>query len=106
MTRQEYNTIRSIKKNVRIMGKPVVGCMYTIKVNSSVDFKEKLHDYYMNELNLHPAAVKIDRHYFDENERIIYIVGQTWKDESGRDRSWKELYTMEQKEEFDRALHC
>lgn len=104
MTRAEYNEYRYIKSSARKYGLPTFGCMYTIAVNASQDYKIRLHKLY-SEWDLHPASVRVDTHYFDDKERIIYIKGRTWKDDNGNDHSWTELYTLEERQRFDAKLH-
>jgi hypothetical protein len=41
---------------------------------------------------------------YDENERIIYIYGQTF-DLNGEEHPWTELYTAEEKARFQAALN-
>lgn len=104
MTRQEYNEYRSIRASAKKYGLPTYGCQYTIRTNASEEYKVKLHKLY-SEWGLHPASVRVDTHYFDDQERIIYIYGRTWKDDEGREYPWTSLYTYEERERFDRALH-
>ena len=104
MTRQEYNEYRSIRASAKKYGLPTYGCQYTIRTNASVEYKVKLHKLY-SEWGLHPASVRVDTYYFDDQERIIYIYGRTWKDDEGREYPWTSLYTYEERERFDRALH-
>ena len=104
MTRQEYNDYRSIAAYPRRGFSLSYGTVLRVHVNRSVEYKEKLHNLFTS-WGFHPASVCIDRPFCDE-ETIQYIFGMTWKDAAGHDRSWKELYTREEKEEFDRALHC
>lgn len=104
MTREEYNLYRRIKSNVKTFGMPTYGCMYTIATDASVDFKTKLHNLYC-EWDLHPASVRVDKHYFDDKERIIYIKGRTMEDDEGNKHDWSEYYTKEELKRFDEKLH-
>ena len=98
--RNEYNYIRRTCREINPMG---YGTQLTIRTNASAEYKQALHELYTS-LGFHPASVRIDTHWFDENERIIYIYGMTWQDNEGRDHSWSELYTTEEKERFSAAL--
>ena len=104
MTRAEYNEYRYIKSSAKKYGLPPFGSMYTIAVSASPDYKMRLHNLYES-WDLHPASVRVDTHYFDDKERIIYIKGRIWKDDNGKDHSWAELYTSEEKQRFDAKLH-
>ena len=90
MTREEYNEFRRIRKSCHDWGMPTYGCQYTIRTNASPDYKLRLHKLY-SELNMHPASVRVDRHWFDDQERIVYIYGRTWTDENGIEQSWTRL---------------
>ena len=103
MTRAEYNEFRYIRSTAHKYGMPTYGCQYTIPTDASPDYKARLHELYVG-WNMHPASVRVDTHYFDDRERIVYIYGRTWQDNEGRERSWEELYTTEEKERFTRAL--
>lgn len=103
MTRAEYNEYRHIKSTCHKYGMPSYRCQYTIPTGASPDYKAKLDALYKS-WNMHPASVKVDKHYFDEEERIVYIYGQTWQDSKGHPRSWTELYTADQLDKFQRAL--
>lgn len=104
MTRAEYNEYRYIKKTFRELT-PTDGTVATIKTNASADYKHRLDALYA-ENNLHPACIRVDNLYFDDNERIIYIYGRNdvYKDYAGREYGWEELYTAQEKERFERAL--
>ncbi len=102
MTRNEYNTFRYIRSMAR-KHPPTYGCQYTIPTDATADYKNRLHELYES-LNLHPASVRVDQHYFDDKERIVYIYGRTWEDSKGNTRSWAELYTADQKARFAEAL--
>ena len=105
MTRTEYNEYRYIKSTAKKYGLPGYGSQYTIPVDASPDYKQKLDALYTS-WNLHPAAVKVDRHYFDDRERIIYIFGRDEKhvDFFGNVYTWEALYTAEEKARFSAAL--
>lgn len=103
MTREEYNEFRRIKATCHKIGMPSYGCMYTIPVDGSADYKRRLDALYTS-WNMHPAAVRVDKHYFDDKERIIYIYGRTWEDNYGKARSWTELYTAQERARFSDAL--
>jgi hypothetical protein len=105
MTRQEYNDFRYIKSTAKKYGQPGHGCQYTIPTDASPDYKARLHELYTS-WNLHPAAVRVDRHYFDDRERIIYIFGRDEKyiDTFGNVFTWEALYTTEEKARFAAAL--
>lgn len=104
MTRKEYNEYRYIKSSVKKSGMPTYGCMYTIPVDGTEDYKIRLDRLY-SEWDLHPASVRVDNHYFDDKERIIYIKGRTWKSDDGKSHDWTELYTIDQRKRFQEALH-
>ena len=104
MTRAEYNDYRYIK-SYKTKGFALgFGTQLTIPTEASVDYKIRLHKLY-SEWNFHPASVRVDPHWFDDKERIVYIFGREWKDDDGNYRSWTELYTLEERERFDKALH-
>ena len=102
MTRSEYSEFRYIRSSMRkfTLGP---GTLLTIRVNASADYKKRLHELYVA-ADFHPASVRVDRHMFDENMRIIYISGRTWKDDEGHTRSWEELYTPDERKRFAAAL--
>lgn len=103
MTREEYNEFRYIRSCCRKWGRPSAGSMYTIRTDAGAEYKSKLHELYTT-YGLHPADVRVDRHYFDEKERIIYISGGTYTGRDGKLHSWEELYTEEEKRRFAAAL--
>ena len=103
MTRAEYNEFRYIRSTCHKYGMPTYGCQYTIPTDASPDYKARLDELYRS-WNMHPASVRVDTHWFDDRERIVYIYGQTWQDSEGRDRSWTELYSAEERERFAAAL--
>lgn len=103
MTREEYNEFRRIKATCHRYGMPSSGCMYTIPVDGSADYKARLDALYTS-WNMHPASVRVDKHYFDDKERIIYIYGRTWEDNDGKKHSWTELYTAQERARFADAL--
>lgn len=103
MTRAEYNEYRYIRSHVKRFGLPTYGCLYTIPTDGSQDYKARLHELYTG-WNMHPASVRVDRQYFDDRERIVYIFGRTWEDGEGNARIWEELYTTEEKNRFIAAL--
>ena len=102
MTRQEYNEFRYIRKSLKGM-ELTRGCQLTIRTDAGREYKQALHELYTS-LDCHPASVKVDTHYFDDKERIIYLKGRTW-DCNGETRSWEELYTAEEKARFAAALN-
>lgn len=104
MTRQEYNEFRNIRANLKKY-KLGHGCTLTIRTDASGDYKNRLHELYST-LNFHPASIRIDTHYFDEKERIIYIYGRNEKhvDYYGREFDWTALYTDDAKKNFALAL--
>ncbi len=103
MTREEYNLFRRIRADARRFGMPTYGCQYTIPTDGSPDFKQRLHALYES-WGLHPASVRVDRHWFDDRERIIYIYGRTWEDRDGSLQSWERLYSEEERARFSAAL--
>ena len=104
MTRNEYNEFRSIRADLKrfTLGH---GTTLTIRTDASADYKMKLHGLYTS-LNFHPASVRVDSHYFDDKERIIYIYGadEVHMDFYGRPFTWEALYTAEEKARFAAAL--
>ena len=96
--RSEYTYIKNSLKGQN----PGYGTQLTIRTDAGSEYKHALHDLY-TALGFHPAAVKIDQHWFDDRERIIYIYGLTW-DCNGTERSWTELYTAEEKALFGARL--
>ena len=103
MTREEYNEFRYIRKSLKGM-ELTTGCQLTIRTNAGAEYKKALNDLYTS-LDFHPASVRVDTHYFDDKERIIYIKGRTWTDSNGNERSWTELYSNEERERFAAALN-
>ena len=101
MTREEYNEMRYIKSSLRrfTLGP---GTTLTIRTDASREYKHKLHEYYTS-LGFHPGSVRVDRHMYDEKERIIYIEGLTF-DFHGEQHPWTELYTSQEREVFAAAL--
>ena len=107
MKRAERTEYTSIKRNLADFAKRSGlghGTTLTIRTNAGTEYKKALHDLYTG-YGFHPANIRIDRQFFDENERIIYIYGLTWKDNDGNDRSWTELYTRNEKDAFEAALN-
>ena len=103
MTRQEYNDFRYIR-SYKTKGLPLnYGTALRIPTNRTEDYKIRLHRLY-SEWGFHPASVRVDKPFCDE-EAIIYIFGQTWKDENGNEQSWTRLYTEDERRRFDSALH-
>lgn len=108
MTRTEYNELRAIKAQLNRWIKSGTDLSYgtqlTIRTNASEEFKVKLHSFY-SQLNFHPAAVRVDTKWFDDQERIVYIYGREWADNEGEIHSWTELYTYDERARFAAALH-
>ena len=102
MTRKEYNDYRYIKSYKTKGFKLTYGTTLTIPVNASKDYKAKLNDLYKS-WGFHPASVRVDRQFFDDEMRIIYIYGLTWE-MNGEEHSWSELYSKEEHERFNEAL--
>ena len=102
MKRAERSEYTYIKNNLKkyTWG---AGTILTIRTNAGSEYKEALHRLY-TEKGFHPAAVSRDDRRFDGQERIHYIYGQTWKDQEGREHSWTELYTKEERELFTSKL--
>ena len=102
MKREEYNELRSIKSSLKrlTLGH---GTTLTIRTNASADYQHTRDEFYTG-LNFHPASVRVDRRMYDDKERIIYIFSRTWIDDSGRERSWTELFTAEERSLFAAAL--
>ena len=102
MTREEYNEYRYIRKSLR--GHDIgLGCQLTIRTDASHQYKQALNDFYTS-LGFHPASIRVDTHYFDDKERLVYIYGRTW-DCNGETRSWEDLYSAEEKAGFNAALN-
>lgn len=101
MTRSERSEYCSIRRTIKQFAPPWYGTQLTIRTDASPEFKRALNDLYTS-MGFHPASVRIDTHWFDDHERIIYIYGLTWSDGSGR--SWRELYTPDELARFASAL--
>ncbi len=97
--RSEYTYIKNSLKKFNWGA----GTILTIRTNAGTEYKEALHQLY-TERGFHPAGITTDDRRFDGQERILYIYGLTWKDNEGRDHSWAELYTKEEKERFNAKL--
>ena len=102
MTRTERNEYNYIRKSLRAL-ELTHGCQLTIRTDAGSEYKRALDKLYTG-LNFHPGAVKVDARCFDDKERIVYIFGRTWNC-NGEERSWSELYTKEEKEQFAAALN-
>lgn len=98
MTRKEYNDYRYIRSYQTKGWKLSYGTTLTIPTDASRDYKAKLHDLYMS-WGFHPAAVRIDRQFYDDQMRIIYIYGLSY-DLHGEKKSWETLYTEDEKFRF------
>ena len=99
--RSEYTYIKGYTKRGFTLS---YGTTLTIRTNGSAEYKKALHDLYTG-WGFHPASIRVDSRMYDENERIIYIFGATWKDNDGNDRSWTELYTADERATFAAALN-
>ena len=101
MKREERNEFNYIKRSLKgfTLGH---GTTLTIRTDASHEYKQVLHEHYTG-LGFHPASVRIDTHWYDDKERIIYIYGLTY-DLHGEEHPWTELYTREEKEHFAAAL--
>lgn len=98
MTRTERNEYNEIRRSLK--GRtPGYGSQLTIRTDRGVEYKQALHAFYTG-LDFHPASVRTDSRFFDENERIIYIKGV---EEDGF--HWTELYTKEEQARFEAKLH-
>ena len=97
--RSEYTYIKNSLKRYSLGA----GAVLTIRTDAGSEYKEALHRLY-TEKGFHPAAVSCDSRRFDGRERIHYIYGQTWKDQEGKEHSWTELYTAEEKALFTSKL--
>ena len=102
MKREEYNELRHIRSSLKTLTLDY-GTTLTIRTDASPEFKHKLDELYTS-LNFHLASVRIDRRMYDDKERIIYIFSRTWTDDEGRERSWTELFTPEERARFAAAL--
>lgn len=101
MKRIERNEYNSIKKWLKQF-KPGYTMTVTIRTDGGSEYKHALHEHYMS-LGFHPASVRVDKHFYDEKERIIYIFGQSFE-LNGAMHPWTELYTAEELERFRAAL--
>ncbi len=97
--RNEYNYIRKSLKGYTLG----YGTTLTIRTDASPEYKQALNSLYES-LNFHPADVRVDTHWFDDKERVIYIYGRTF-DLNGEEHPWTELYTAEEKARFAAALN-
>ena len=102
MKREEYNEIRHIRSSLKNLTLDY-GTTLTIRTDASAEYKHKLDEFYTG-LNFHPASVRVDTHWYDDKERIIYIFSRTWTDNEGRQRPWTELFTPEERAHFAAAL--
>ena len=104
MTRNEYNEVRAIEKSVRECP-PTYGCTCTIRTDASPDYKIRLDRFYRS-FNMHPASVRVDRSFYDDKERIVYLYGanDVILGYDGRTYDWRILYTKEEHERFAEAL--
>lgn len=99
--RKEYNHIKQYE--TRHKEWMTYGTTLTIRTDRSNEYKEALHRLY-SAWGFHPASVRVDTSWYDENERIIYIYGLTWEDNDGGEHPWTELYTNEERARFQTAL--
>lgn len=101
MKREERNEFNYIKRSLKgfTLGH---GTTLTIRTDGSSEYKTALHEYYTS-LGFHPASVRIGTRYYDNKERIIYIYGLTF-DMNGKEHSWTELYSADEKNRFAEAL--
>ena len=101
MTRAERNEFNYIRRSLKgfTLG---YGTTLTIRTDASPEYKQALHEHYTS-LGFHPASVRVDTHWYDDKERIIYIYGLTY-DLHGEQHPWTELYTAEEKDRFSKAL--
>ena len=101
MKRTERNEFNYIKRSLKgfTLGH---GTTLTIRTDASPEYKQALHEHYTS-LGFHPASVRVDTHWYDDKERIIYIYGLTF-DLHGEEHPWTELYTTEERERFSKAL--
>lgn len=100
MTRNEYNEYRYIKKTWKNADLSKGGHIFTIRTAASAEYKHKLDELYRS-WNLHPCCVCVDRHYFDEQERIQYVYNFPY-DSVNR---WSELYSPAELKRFEDALN-
>ncbi|MDI9551701.1 MAG: hypothetical protein QM324_08380 [Bacteroidota bacterium] len=96
--RSEYTCIKNSLKKLSLG----YGTTLTIRTDASSEYKRALDTLYTS-LNFHPASVRVDKHLFDDRERVIYIYGRTF-DRNGEEHPWTELYTTEEKARFEAAL--
>lgn len=104
MTRAERNEYNYIKRSLRSISENPYGAQLTIRTDAGNEYKQALHKFYTS-LGFHPTSVRVDTHWFDDKERVIYIYGLTWKDDKGTEHSWTELYTKEEKIRFANVLN-
>ena len=72
MKRAEYNEFLYIRSNLKKY-KPGYGAILTIRTDASPEYKHKLDAFYTS-LGFHPASVRVDKHFFDEKERVHYMM--------------------------------
>ena len=101
MTRQEYAEFRYIRSYEKKFDLGP-GTTLTIRTDASADYKHRLHELYTS-WGFHPASVRVDNHFYDDRERIIYIAGLSF-DLHGEQHPWTELYTDEERARFAAAL--
>ena len=102
MTRAERSEYTYIKNSLKGM-ELTHGCQLTIRTDAGREYKQALNDLYVS-LDFHPASVRVDTHWFDDKERVIYIKGRNWTDNNGNERSWTALYSKEAMARFAAAL--
>jgi hypothetical protein len=76
--RSEYTYIKNSLKGFDLG----YGTTLTIRTDAGSEYKHALDALYTS-LNFHPASVRVDTHWYDDKERIIYIYSRTWEDNDG-----------------------
>lgn len=103
MTRTERNEFNYIRKTLQQFTSLGYGSTLTIRTDASSEYKHALHEFYTS-LGFHPADIRTDPDHYDDKERLIYIYGLTWEDDEGKERSWKELYTEDERKRYSAVL--
>ena len=101
MTRAERNEYNYIKRSLKNLGANPYGAQLTIRTDAFFFNDTATTEIYTN-LGFHPASVRVDTHWFDDQERIVYIYGIYCGEEN--QVHWSQLYTKEEKDRFAAAL--
>ena len=101
MTRAERNEYNYIKRSLKNLSENPYGAQLTIRTDACCVNDTATPEFYTS-LGFHPASVRVDTHWFDDQERIVYIYGIYCGEEN--QVHWSQLYTKEEKDRFAAAL--